>query len=138
MSPAVAARSPWYLRIFGGRQPARSLHFMGLVAMSVFTVGHVALVALDDFPRNMAWIIHGHDALASLSIVVGMAGLVVAFVLHVWATHFSLKHPEQVQRLLGATTRPVQQVLLHHATSRQNYSARRRGVLPRQRIPADR
>jgi sulfoxide reductase catalytic subunit YedY len=127
MSPAVAARFPWYLRIFGGRQSARSLHFLGLVAMSAFTIGHVALVVLDDFPRNMAWIVHGHDALASLSIVVGMAGLVVVAILHVWATKFSLKHPERVQRLIGAVTRPVQQVLLHHVTSRQNYSAREVG-----------
>jgi DMSO/TMAO reductase YedYZ molybdopterin-dependent catalytic subunit len=124
MSPAVAARFPWYLGLFGGRQPARSIHFIGLVAMSVFTVGHVALVVADDFPRNMAWIVHGQDRLARLSIAIGVAGLVVAGALHVWATTFSLKHPDRVQRLLGAATRPVQQVLLHHVTSRQNYSPR--------------
>ena len=31
-SPAIAARFPWYLKIFGGRQAARSLHFLGLLA----------------------------------------------------------------------------------------------------------
>lgn len=122
MSPAVAARFPWYLRIFGGRQAARSLHFLGLVAMTAFTVGHVALVALDDFPRNMAWIIHGRNTFATLSIAIASAGLVVVAVLHVWATRFSLRHPERVQRLIGAATRPVQQVLLHHVRSRQRYS----------------
>jgi len=124
MSPAVAARFPWYLRLFGGRQPARSLHFIGLVAMSVFTVGHVALVAVDDFPRNMAWIVHGEDTLARLSIAVGVAGLAVAAALHVWATRFSLKYPERVQRVLGGATGAVQQALLHHVTSRQKYSTR--------------
>jgi len=124
MSPAVAARFPWYLRIFGGRQPARSLHFIGLVAMSVFTLGHVTLVVVDDFPRNMAWIVHGHDAFATLSIAVGASGLLVALALHVWATRFSSRNPEDVQRVLGAITRPVQEVLLHHATSRQAYSKR--------------
>jgi len=122
MSPAVAARFPWYLRIFGGRQAARSIHFLGLVAVSLFTVGHVALVVIDDFPRNMAWIIHGENTLARLSIAVGIGGLVVAAVLHVWATKFSLREPARVQRLLGSATQPVQRALLHHVTSRQEYS----------------
>jgi sulfoxide reductase catalytic subunit YedY len=80
MSPGVAARFPWYLRLFGGRQPARSLHFIALVAMSAFTVGHVALVAIDDLPGKMAWIVHGQNTLATRSIVVGAAGLVVVVV----------------------------------------------------------
>jgi sulfoxide reductase catalytic subunit YedY len=122
MSPAVAARFPWYLRLFGGRQPARSLHFLGLVAMSAFTVCHVALVVIDDLPRNMAWIVHGQNTFATLSIVIGAAGLLVVGALHVWATKFSLAYPERVQRLLGAATTPLQQVLLHHVTSRQRYS----------------
>jgi len=37
MSPAVAGRFPWYTRLFGGRQAARSIHFLGLVAFLVFT-----------------------------------------------------------------------------------------------------
>jgi len=127
MSPAVAARFPWYLRMFGGRQSARSIHFIGLVAMTLFTVGHVALVVVDDFSRHMTWIIHGKDTFATLSIAVGAAGLVVAAILHVWATKFSSNHPEQVQRLLGAVTGPVQQRLLHHVTSRQHYSEREVG-----------
>jgi len=122
MSPAVAARFPWYLRIFGGRQPARSIHFLGLVAISLFTVAHVALVVIDDFPRNMAWIIHGDDTLARLSILVGIAGLVVVAVVHVWATRFSLREPARIQQLLGSATQPLQRALLHHVTSRQKYS----------------
>jgi sulfoxide reductase catalytic subunit YedY len=98
------------------------LHFLGLVAMSVFIVGHVALVAIDDFPRNMARIIHGENTFVTLSIVVAMVGLVLVGVLHVWATKFSLASPGRVQRLLGAATTPLQQVLLHHVTSRQRYS----------------
>ena len=122
MSPAVAARFPWYLRIFGGRQPARSIHFLALLAISLFTVGHVALVVVDDFPRNMAWIIHGQNTLERLSIAVGIGGLVIVAVLHVWATRFSLRDPARIQRLLGSATQPVQRALLHHVTSRQEYS----------------
>ncbi|MGH8574656.1 MAG: cytochrome b/b6 domain-containing protein, partial [Gammaproteobacteria bacterium] len=44
MSPALEGHFPWYPRLFCGRQAARSLHFLGLVAFVAFTVHHVALV----------------------------------------------------------------------------------------------
>jgi hypothetical protein len=37
---------PWYIKIFHGRQAARSLHFLALGAFILFFIGHVALVAL--------------------------------------------------------------------------------------------
>lgn len=122
MSPAVAARFPWYLRIFGGRQAARSLHFLALVAITLFAVGHIALVAIEDFPRNMAWIIHGEDRMESVAVGIGLAGLVAVGVLHVLATKLSLRHPDRVQQILGGITTPVHRFLLHHVTSRQQYS----------------
>jgi sulfoxide reductase catalytic subunit YedY len=122
MSPAVAARFPWYLRIFGGRQAARSLHFLALVAITLFAVGHIALVAIEGFPRNMAWIIHGEDRMERVAVGVEFAGLVAVGVLHVLATKFSLRHPERVQQILGRITTPVHRFLFHHVTSRQQYS----------------
>jgi thiosulfate reductase cytochrome b subunit len=68
MSPALAARHPWYLRLFGGRQPARRIHFLSLLAMVGFTVVHILLVAVEDFPRNMAWIIHGQYSLERVAV----------------------------------------------------------------------
>ena len=38
--PDVLARLPWYGKIFGGKQGARSLHFLGLCAFAVFTFVH--------------------------------------------------------------------------------------------------
>jgi methionine sulfoxide reductase catalytic subunit len=122
MSPALAARHPWYLRLFGGRQPARSLHFLSLVAMIGFTLVHVLLVAVEDFPRNMAWIIHGQDSLEKEAVWVGLAGLLIALALHVWATLFSLRHRRSVQRWLGFVIEPVRRGLLHPVTSRQHYT----------------
>ena len=43
-SPAIEARFPWFVRLFGGRQWARSLHFLGLVAFRVFIAIHVSMV----------------------------------------------------------------------------------------------
>jgi len=41
------------------RQVARSLHFLALVATILFAVGQIALVAIEDVPRNMAWLASG-------------------------------------------------------------------------------
>ena len=121
MSPAFAARHPWYLRLFGGRQPARSIHFLSLLAMVGFALVHILLVSVEDFPRNMAWIIHGQYSLERVAVWIGLAGLVVVLALHVWATIFSLRHARSVQRWLGRVIEPVRRVLLHHVTSRQRY-----------------
>ncbi len=45
MSPAVAARFPWYIKIFHRRQGARSLHFLALCTFIVFFIGHVPIGA---------------------------------------------------------------------------------------------
>src|SRR5690348_12799947 len=44
MSPAVAGRFPWYPALFRGRQVARSIHFLGLIAFISFIVHHLTLV----------------------------------------------------------------------------------------------
>jgi sulfoxide reductase catalytic subunit YedY len=61
------------------------------VAIALFAVRHIALVAIEDFPRNMAWIIHGEDTMERVAVGVGLAGLVAVGVLHVLATKFSLR-----------------------------------------------
>lgn len=46
MSPAMDAAWPWLLDIFGGRQSARSIHFIAMVALVLFIIVHLALVIL--------------------------------------------------------------------------------------------
>lgn len=46
MSPGMNAAWPWLLDIFGGRQSARSLHFIVAMLLALFTIGHLALVIL--------------------------------------------------------------------------------------------
>jgi DMSO/TMAO reductase YedYZ molybdopterin-dependent catalytic subunit len=121
MSPAIAARFPGYVRMLGGRQSARSIHFLGLVAICLFTVVHVTLVVIEDFPANMSYIIHGRHALEGLSVAIGIGGLVVVAILHVWATQVSIRDPRWVQRTLGIAIEPVRRGLLHRLRSRQAY-----------------
>jgi thiosulfate reductase cytochrome b subunit len=46
MSPAMASGWPLLLDLFGGRQSARSLHFIATVALVLFFIVHVAMVVL--------------------------------------------------------------------------------------------
>jgi Ni/Fe-hydrogenase b-type cytochrome subunit len=46
MSPAMDAAWPWLLVVTGGRQSARSLHFIGMALIVLFVIVHVALVVL--------------------------------------------------------------------------------------------
>ena len=64
MSPALVNHFPSYTTLFGGRQGARSIHFLLLLGFIGFIVIHVALVALTGFERNMNHIVLGTDDLA--------------------------------------------------------------------------
>jgi Ni/Fe-hydrogenase b-type cytochrome subunit len=46
MSPAIDAAWPWLLDIFGGRQSARSIHFICAAAILAFILVHLVMVAL--------------------------------------------------------------------------------------------
>lgn len=46
MSPAMDAAWPWLLDLFGGRQSARSIHFIAAMALLAFIVVHLVMVVL--------------------------------------------------------------------------------------------
>ncbi len=46
LSPGMNAGWPWLLDLVGGRQSARSLHFLCATAIGVFTIVHLVLVIL--------------------------------------------------------------------------------------------
>ena len=48
MSPGMDAAWPWLVVVTGGRQSARSLHFIGMVLIVGFIIVHLALVILAD------------------------------------------------------------------------------------------
>ena len=53
MSPAVTAAYPGLLDLFGGSQSARTIHFFVFVALVLFLVIHIVMVALSGFARQM-------------------------------------------------------------------------------------
>ena len=62
MSPAMNASWPWLLDLFGGRQSARSLHFIAAWSLFAFFVVHVLLVLLSGPFRQMRDMITGGSA----------------------------------------------------------------------------
>jgi DMSO/TMAO reductase YedYZ molybdopterin-dependent catalytic subunit/thiosulfate reductase cytochrome b subunit len=123
MSPAIAGRFPWYTRLFGGRQAARSLHFLSLMAFVLFTLIHTAMVIIHGLPDEWPKIVLGPAYIdRPTGIAVGVLGLVVIGVLQVVATRMSLRRPRLVRHLLGAVVDRVRYAFLHGLTSRQRYA----------------
>src|SRR6202049_3510927 len=85
MSPAVAARSPCYIKLFHGRQGARSLHFLALCTFIAFFIGHVTIVALHGFRRELALIVLGetHSPHVTRALVVWLSGLAGIVTIHI-------------------------------------------------------
>jgi methionine sulfoxide reductase catalytic subunit len=123
MSPAIAAQFPWYQKIFRGRQVARSLHFLGMLAFVLFIIIHIIMVTVERFPENMGNIVLGNEEGVSLGIAIGLFALFVisVVIVHVWATGISLKKPRLTQNMLDIVIMPVKQVLFNKAESKQQF-----------------
>jgi methionine sulfoxide reductase catalytic subunit len=113
------------VRLWGGRQWARSLHFLGLVAFLVFIVIHLSMIFFWSWGQLNASMIFGSVRniywATALSLVI--IGAIVA--IHVAATVWSLRRPAQVRRVLGAVVTRARLILLRPLNSRQNYPARK-------------
>ena len=133
MSPSVLGRFPRYGKLFGGKQGARSLHFLGLCAFAAFVAVHVFMVIIHGVPREFAAIVldgYGHDH--TLALAIGLTGLFLILVFHTLITWWSLRHKRAAQRLLGLIVNPFERGLSRSFTSRQHY--RRRDISPYHRV----
>jgi DMSO/TMAO reductase YedYZ molybdopterin-dependent catalytic subunit len=124
MSPAVAARFPWYIKLFHGRQGARSLHFLALCAFGLFFAGHVTIVALHGFQKGLAMIVLGEtrNPQLALALFIWIAGLMGVIAIHVAVTGYSRRRPRFVQRATQSITDPLRTFLFGHEKSVQHYS----------------
>jgi DMSO/TMAO reductase YedYZ molybdopterin-dependent catalytic subunit len=122
MSPAIDNWARWYPAMFGGRQAARSIHFLALCSYLAFLVPHVGMVVITGLCRNMNHIVMGTDDAdpAGLMVFIGGIGLIV---LSCYLAHWvSWKRPRWVQmgfrRILG----PLQRAVLNRLPSRVQYT----------------
>jgi sulfoxide reductase catalytic subunit YedY len=122
MSPAIDARFPWYPRISRGRQVARSLHFLGLIAFVLFIIVHLTMVTVERFPENMGNIVLGKGTGTSFGIALGLFALLVisVVIVHIWVTGTSLQKPRRVQNALDIVIMPAKWILFRKAVSKQH------------------
>jgi thiosulfate reductase cytochrome b subunit len=64
MSPGINAAFPELLALFGGRQSARTIHFMVASALVLFVIVHIAMVLLSGAWNNLRSIITGSYVLS--------------------------------------------------------------------------
>lgn len=60
MSPGMNAAWPWLVDVFGGRQTARTIHFVVMVLLVLFFVVHVAMVVLAGPINELRSMITGY------------------------------------------------------------------------------
>jgi len=64
MSPAVTSVLPILVTSVDGQQSARTVHFIVAILLMLFVVGHVAMVAIAGFSRQVGAMILGGEASA--------------------------------------------------------------------------
>jgi methionine sulfoxide reductase catalytic subunit len=123
MSPAFIARFPWYPKLFGGRQAARSLHFIGLMTLVLYTLVHVSLVVIVHFKHNIGNMVFGSPGLyANLAVTIAITGVIGVIIFHIVATIYTLRHQRAFQIKATAIIEPVVRFLLGRLQSRQRYT----------------
>jgi thiosulfate reductase cytochrome b subunit len=65
MSPGLDARFPFLVTLFGGRQTARTIHFILAFGLVAFAFIHIAMVILSGFANNVRSMITGRYVIAS-------------------------------------------------------------------------
>jgi thiosulfate reductase cytochrome b subunit len=63
MSPSLDADFPWLLDLFGGRQSARSIHFISASLIVLFFLVHIVMVVLSGTWNNVRSMVTGRYAI---------------------------------------------------------------------------
>ena len=124
MSPAVVNTFPAYARMFGGRQSARSIHFLNMLGFVGFIVVHVTLVAMTGFVRNMNHIVMGTDDPNLRGVIWGGVGFTIVVLIWIAAHYLSWTRPRALQNTLAVVTYPMQLLTLNRLNPNQHYAER--------------
>lgn len=117
MSPAIRSRFPWYLKIFGGFQVARSLHFICHAAFILFIIGHVGLVFIThpeyNLPHMVLGIEQNQPEYFAQAFTVALATIVLVLAFLIGLSYWSLSDCARTQRFLVAATEPGRKLFLN-------------------------
>ncbi|MGH7169602.1 MAG: molybdopterin-dependent oxidoreductase [Gemmataceae bacterium] len=122
-SPSVIGRFPWFMRLFGHRQAARSLHFLGLLLFVGFLAIHLVMVVWHGFAVEMDKMVLGrtHSEGSWLGVGLGLGIVAIVVLLHAAANYFSVKAKRPVYAFLSSLVDPIREKLLHSLYSVQEY-----------------
>ncbi|MGC5627755.1 molybdopterin-dependent oxidoreductase [Georgenia sp. Z1344] len=114
MAPAIRSRFPWYVKLFGGHQGARSLHFIAMVFMTIFIVMHVGLVFLVHPEYNLPHMVFGvtdttRYAQAFTTVIIT---IVLVFAFWIGLSYASLIDRPLTQKILVTLTEPARKLFL--------------------------
>jgi DMSO/TMAO reductase YedYZ molybdopterin-dependent catalytic subunit len=123
MSPSIVNRFPWYARIFGGRQGARSIHFVLLLSYLAFLIGHVAMVSVTGLAANMNHIVLGIEGGGWRGAALGLCGVASVALACALAHWTAWNHPRAAQYAVRAIhNRVMRRLLFRHLEPRGEYS----------------
>lgn len=111
MSPSFDNQHKWYLKIFGNRQRARSLHFILMIVFITFFIGHMGLVASTGIVHNLNGIVLGKDVNQASGVWLTVLGIVLALASTQVAVWFSWRYPRVLQRFTSLTVSPLITIL---------------------------
>lgn len=122
MSPAVVNHFSWFAKLFGGRQSARSIHFLIMLSFLAFLAAHVTLVVITGFVRNMNHIVLGTDNEGGLGATLGLAGIGVVILCWLAAHYLSWRQARRLQHTLKVVTYPMQLLTFNRLAPENNYT----------------
>ena len=121
MSPAAVNRFPWYAKLFGGRQSARSIHFLTMFSFLAFIVVHVTLIVMTGFARNMNHIVMGTDDQNRLGTILGFAAIGAVVLSWIVAHYISWVYPRVLQHVQKFITYPLLLATLNRLPPSEHY-----------------
>lgn len=122
MSPTVRTRFPWYVRMWGGHQGARSIHFLAMVAMCIFIVMHVGLVFIVHAEYNLPHMVFGvtDTARFAQAFTIVIATIVVVIAFWIFLSYWSLADRARAHRFLVPVTEIGRKMGLGWVTMKPN------------------
>jgi thiosulfate reductase cytochrome b subunit len=123
-SPSILGRFLWYDRVFGNRQAARSLHFLGMFGILGFLVVHIIMVVWHGFAREMDRMVLGHELSGSkwwLGAAIGLAIIAAVVAFHAFGNLVSEHYKRATHRALSALVETVREGVMHRLHSLQEY-----------------
>jgi DMSO/TMAO reductase YedYZ molybdopterin-dependent catalytic subunit/thiosulfate reductase cytochrome b subunit len=102
MSPAIDARFPGFVKLVGGRQRARSMHFVLLALFCVFVAGHTAMVVIHGLGYELSRVVSDAGGERQTeAVAIATVSLLALVVGHVLATRVSLRNPALTRTVTG-------------------------------------